>query len=76
MDDFDCTRRQSPWMSIPEGERYCRVRSGALRSAVYRGEVPGYRREGGCGALVNVRDLDEWVRSWPLARLTLPGAQV
>ena len=33
---------------------------------IERGELVAYRRKGGKGAIVNVHDVDDWVRNtWP-----------
>ena len=58
----------TPWLTIREGERYSHVGDGVLRAAIKRGEVPAYKRAGGKGVLVNMNDLDEWIRSWGAAK--------
>lgn len=68
MDNGKCTpfSRGTPWATFREAERYARVGDGVIRAAAMRGEIPCYRREGGKGAIVNLYDVDEWIRTkWP-----------
>lgn len=51
------------WRSIREAERHAHVSNGTIRAAVKRGEIKAYRRTGGKGALVDLRDVDAWIKS-------------
>ena len=56
----------SPWTTIRKAERRVLVRDGTIRAAIERGELVAYRRKGGKGAIVNIHDVDDWVRNtWP-----------
>lgn len=50
------------WLTVPEAERYARLRAGALRAAIERGEIKAYRT-GKRYLKVNRGDVDEWIRS-------------
>jgi excisionase family DNA binding protein len=50
------------WMTVPEAERYARVRAGALREAIERGELTAYRT-GKRYLKVHRDDVDAWIRS-------------
>lgn len=59
-------RCRSPWLTVIEAERYCRVRRGVVREAVLAGEIEGYRRTTGSSIIVRVADVDHWIeRTWP-----------
>jgi hypothetical protein len=68
MDKEQCNTysKGTPWATFREAERHARVGDGVIRAAAERGEIPAYRRKGGKGAIVNLNDVDEWIRStWP-----------
>ena len=50
------------WMTLPEADKYARVRAGTLRAAVERGELKAYRT-GQRYLKVNRNDVDAWIRS-------------
>ena len=60
-----CITLLSPWVSIRLAERHARVGDGVIRAAIMRGEIVAYQRKGGKGAVVNLNDVDEWIRTWP-----------
>lgn len=73
----------TPWLHVAEAAKYCRCGQQVIRSAVQTGIIPSFCAPGAerTGAyLVNVRDLDSFVRlkpmEWPVARcLHLPSPE-
>lgn len=67
MDNAQCNTypNGTPWASVRESERWARVGDGVIRAAIMRGEIIAYQRKGGKGAVVDLRDIDDWIRSWP-----------
>lgn len=51
------------WATIREAERHAHVTNGTIRAAIKRGEIKAYKRHGGKGALIDLRDVDEWIRN-------------
>jgi excisionase family DNA binding protein len=51
------------WASLQQAERHARVTNGTIRAAVKRGEIPGYKRPGGKGVLVDLNDVDAWIKT-------------
>ena len=51
------------WASIRQAERHAHVTNGTIRAAVKRGEIKAYKRHGGKGAILDLRDVDAWIRT-------------
>jgi hypothetical protein len=56
-------RTHSPWLTVKEAERYAHACHGTLAEAIRSGKLPAYQRTPRSPLIVNVRSVDEWIRS-------------
>ena len=54
----------SPWLTVPEGAAYTRMRLTEFRAKVACGEIPSYKRSKK-SVFVDARELDAMMRSLP-----------
>lgn len=54
---------QSPWLTVREAEKYARVGHGVISKAIKDGELPAYQRCTGSATLVDVKEVDRWIRN-------------
>ena len=52
---------ESPYLSVTEGDRYLRVRSGTVAKAVHAGEIRASKLPGCRTKRVHKADLDQWM---------------
>lgn len=55
-------RARSPWLTVREAERYAHAPHGAINKAIRAGELPAYQRRPGTIMLVDVDEVNRWIR--------------
>ena len=55
-------RARSPWLTIREAERYVHAPHGVINKAIKDGELPAYQRSTNTVMLVDVEEVNKWIR--------------
>lgn len=64
-------RTRSRWATVREAERYAHVSNGVVRDAVNNGELPAYRRSAKSVVLIDLDDIDKWIRAtWRISAVS------
>lgn len=53
---------ESPYLTLPEGDSYLRVRAGTVAKAVHAGEIRASKLPGSRVLRVHMADLDDYMR--------------